>query len=91
MFGAPSSQLVSKHQDDSLQNISPEANRKMAAEAAIHEISSLLEFGEKGRVIGNDDDDPHIATDVRILPKQQSIELFGTCTIHTSHIKIVTS
>ena len=79
VFGAPSSQIVLKELNDPLQNVRIEGNRKMVAEAAINEISSLLEFGEKGRVIGKDDEDQHqISRDIRILPKQQSMEVFGT-------------
>ena len=76
VFGAPQSQVVSK---DSSQNRISDISKKMAAEAAIHEISSILEFGEKGNLTHNDSYDLLIPTDVRILPKQQSNEVFGTC------------
>ena len=76
VFGAPQSEIVSKHKKDSCQS---DISRKMAAEAAIHEISSILEFGEKGTVINNDSNDHYLPTDVRILPKQQSNEVYGKC------------
>jgi hypothetical protein len=74
-FGAPSLQLNIKSKDNSKSN--KERSSMLNAETALLELSSILEFGDKGLSVNSDNDELFNDAEVLILPKQQDDEVVG--------------
>lgn len=73
LFGARANQLYSTSLRSGSLNSIHEPSRKKAAEAALMELSSMLEFGEKGHGIGGNSSENEILA----LSKQQCISAIG--------------
>ena len=85
-FGAPSSQFYSKRKDkpysrNGMKNIPSILN----AENALLELSSILEFGDKGHSFSNDNDESYDGGEVLVIPNQKNSEEIGKMV----HISIV--
>ena len=77
-FGAPSVQLEDMNTNLKFKNNGKDrAGSMLNAETALLELSSILEFGDKGHSFTNDNDDPCNSGDIIILPKQQNDEIVG--------------
>ena len=74
LFGALQNQLFSPYLRSGSLNSIHESSRKKAAAAALVELSSILEFGDKGHGIGGKSCDKEILA----LSKQQSAVATGT-------------
>jgi len=74
LFGARYNQLFSPYLRSGSLNSIHESSRKKAAAAALVELSSILEFGDKGHGIGGKSCDKEILA----LSKQQSVVATGT-------------
>lgn len=76
VFGAPSTEInFRKKACARVHGAAYDTGNKIAAEAAIMEISSILEFGDKGT--SREGDDSCYRGDVSIISKQQSNEAVG--------------
>jgi hypothetical protein len=74
LFGALQNQLFSPYLRSGSLNSIHESSRKKAAAAALVELSSILEFGDKGHGLGGKSCDKEILA----LSKQQSAVATGT-------------
>ena len=73
LFGVPSFQLNTASLQDGTLRSSHEPSKKRAAEAALLELSSILEFGDRGHGISGEDGREEIVA----LPKQQCDSAIG--------------
>jgi len=68
IFGAPSTQVYSRETDSPPTD---DSTNKIAAESALLELTSILEFGDKGHTFSVDNDDNYHDGEICILPQQQ--------------------
>jgi len=87
-FGAPSEQVFSKTNDKSLSRSSNQTVKSsiLNAENALLELSSILEFGDKGHSFIGDSDDQSNLGEIISIPSQKNDELVGKCAISLSFI-----
>ena len=76
-FGAPSLQLEARTKDNSKSNGVKHKSSMLNAENALLELSSILEFGDKGHSFASDNDESYNNGEVLILPKQQDDTITG--------------
>ena len=77
-FGAPSFQLFNKQRDRSRNlNVGKNLQIMTNAENALLELSSILEFGDKGHSFISDNEDRYNNTEVEAIPNQQTNEVIG--------------
>ena len=79
LFGATSQQLIMRCEEKTTEK----SERALNAETALLELSSILEFGEKGHSFLSDYDKSNENVEILNLPKQQSDEVTGK--IHALH------
>ncbi len=73
IFGATSNQLTL----DDKRKTSEKSERTLNAENALLELSSILEFGDKGHSFISDQEKPSDVVEILNLPKQQSEVITG--------------
>jgi hypothetical protein len=76
IFGAPSSQFFSKNMEDrNLKNSNKRMTNMLNAENALLELSSILEFGDKGHSFTNESNENCSDREVLMIPNQRNDEV----------------
>lgn len=77
-FGAPSSQFFSKNKENhTLRNSNKRMTNMLNAENALLELSSILEFGDKGHSFTNESNENFSDREVLMIPNQLNDEIVG--------------